>query len=232
MIAIIPARGGSKGLPNKNIKVMLDKPLIAHTILSAKKCRYISRVIVTTDSEEIAKIARAYGAEVPFMRPIELATDKASAIDTYLHATEYMRDVENENVDKFIVLLPTAPLRTSEDINKAVEYFKMTEAKTLISMVEADIPISWFHKINKQGRVENAGFENAGFENAITNRQEYQKYYVPNGAIYILDYDLLKKKRTYYCENTVAYIMSTEKSIDIDTALDFEFAEYMMKRQF
>jgi CMP-N-acetylneuraminic acid synthetase len=227
MIAIIPARGGSKGLPGKNIKLLNGKPLIAYTIEAALKSDYTSHVIVTTDSKEIADIAKEYGAEVPFIRPGELSDDTSSAVDVYLHTTNFMKNKEVK-VEKFIVLLPTAPMRTNMHINEAVELFKSSGAKTLISVKEADIPVTWYLSRADNNRLKNAGF---GEGNAINNRQLNQKYFVPNGAIYILDYNLLAKERTYYCDNTVAYEMNAEDSIDIDTLFDFKLAEFLMSER-
>lgn len=228
MIAIIPARGGSKGLPGKNIKLLNGKPLIAYTIEAALGSKYINRVIVSTDSAEIADIAKKYGAEVPFKRPTELSNDSAAAIDVYLHAVEFIMEEENEIIDKFVVLLPTAPLRTSEHINGAIEFFHKKKATTLISVKEADTPITWYMNKNEKDYIVNAGF---GSGNAVTNRQVNTKYFVPNGAIYILDYNLLKKERTYYCDNTVGYEMLTEDSVDIDTLIEFKFAEMLVKER-
>ena len=228
MIAFIPARGGSKGLPGKNIKNLCGKPLIAWAIEGALKAECIDRVIVTTDDEEIAAVAREYGAEVPFMRPDYLASDTSSAIDVYLHAADYMRDVEGEDTSKFIVLLATCPLRRAEHIDAAYEEFVKAGATTLVSMKEADTPPSWYFKKNANGCVENAGFD-AG--NVVKNRQLNDVYYIPNGAIYILDYELLKNERTYYCDNTINYVMSSEDSVDIDHALDFEMARMIMSQR-
>lgn len=228
MLAIIPARGGSKGLPGKNIKELSGKPLIAYTIESALNSKYIDRVLVTTDSDEIAEVAKKYGADVPFKRPDELSSDTASAIDVYLHATEYVMNEEHMKIDKFMVLLPTAPMRTNKHIDDAVEFFNDKSATTLISVKEAETPITWYMNKYDEDRIENAGF---GVGNAVTNRQVNSKYYVPNGAIYILDYDLLKSKRTYYCDNTVGYVMSAEDSVDIDTLTEFKFAEMLIQEK-
>ncbi|MCR5195044.1 MAG: acylneuraminate cytidylyltransferase family protein [Pseudobutyrivibrio sp.] len=228
MIAFIPARGGSKGVPGKNIKEICGKPLIAWTIEAAKKAECIDRVIVTTDDEAIAEVAKKHGAEVPFMRPAELSSDTASAIDVYLHATEFVMNETGEKVDKFMVLLPTVPLRTEKHIDEAYQQFLADGATTLISFAEAEVPASWYHKLNEKGRVENAGF---GQGITMTNRQNNETYIIPNGAIYILDYDLLKEKRTYYCDNTVAYVMKREDSIDIDYPIDFEFAECLLSKK-
>lgn len=226
MIALIPARGGSKGLPGKNIKNLHGKPLIAYTIEAALKSKYISRVIVTTDSKDIAEVAQKYGAEVPFMRPDYLAEDTSSALDVYIHAVDYIKEDMKKDIDKFIVLLPTAPLRDSNDIDEAVELFNKIGSSTLVSMKEAETPITWYHLMDSNGKVKNAGFGN---DEAIKNRQMNDPYYIPNGAIYILDYKLLKEKRTYYDENTVAYVMSAEKSIDIDYELDFKIVDFLLK---
>lgn len=228
MIAFIPARGGSKGVPGKNIKEICGKPLIAWTIEAAKKAKGIDRVIVTTDDEAIAAVAREYGAEVPFMRPAELSSDTASAIDVYLHATEFVMNETGEKLEKFMVLLPTVPLRTEKHIEEAIAQFEADKATTLISFAEAEVPASWYHVTDENGRVHNAGF---GTGVTMSNRQNNETYIVPNGAIYILDYDLLKNKRTYYCDNTVAYIMNREDSIDIDYPIDFEFAKCLMEKR-
>ncbi|MBP5598446.1 MAG: acylneuraminate cytidylyltransferase family protein [Pseudobutyrivibrio sp.] len=229
MIAFIPARGGSKGVPANNLKERCDKPLIAWTIEAAKKAKGIDRVIVTTDDEAIAKVAKEYGAEVPFMRPAELSSDTASAIDVYLHATEFVMNETGEKIEKFMVLLPTVPLRNETHIEEALAQFEADGATTLISFAEAEVPASWYHKLDENGRVHNAGF---GQGITMTNRQNNETYIVPNGAIYILDYDLLKTKRTYYCDNTVAYVMKREDSIDIDYPIDFEFAKCLMQKRF
>ena len=228
MMAIIPARGGSKGLPGKNIKDLCGKPLIAYTIEAALKSQDIDKVIVTTDSEEIASVARKYGAEIPFMRPAYLADDNASAVDVYIHAAEYMMNEYGCDMQKFIVLLPTAPLRDEKDLDDAVTMFRKKNATTLISVAEADVPASWYYRMNGDGVIKNAGFDR---KNAMKNRQIYDKYYVPNGAIYILDYQLLKNLRTYYAEDTVGYIMPREKSIDIDSIDDFKYIEYLMNQR-
>ncbi len=226
MIALIPARGGSKGLPGKNIRELCGKPLIAHTIEAALHAEGIDRVIVTTDSQEIAETAKRYGAKVPFLRPAELAGDTSSAVDVYLHAVDYLEAHGEAPIEKFMVLLPTAPLRTAKHIEAALHEFEEKKADTLISMKEAETPISWYYERMPDGSVRNLGFDT---EKAVANRQSNATYYIPNGAIYILDKKLLREKRTYYSENTVAYLMSAEESVDIDNRIDFMLAEVLMK---
>lgn len=229
MLAIIPARGGSKGIHGKNIKELCGKPLIAYTIEAALEAEKIDKVIVTTDSRKIAEVAIQYGAEIPFMRPPCLAGDDSSAVDVYLHAVESLEERYGIRADKFAVLLPTAPLRDSHDIDLAIQTMNKCMCTTLISVVEADIPVSWYYQMNENMIIKNAGFDS---DNAIENRQMNRKYYVPNGAIYLLDYSLLKAKRTYYTNDTVGYVMEKMKSIDIDTEADFEYAEYLMKKRY
>ena len=228
MLAMIPARGGSKGVPGKNIKEIEGKPLIAYTIEAALIAKSIDRVIVTTDSEEIAEVARKSGAEVPFMRPAYLAEDTSKAQDVYVHAAEFMRDNEGVDVSKFMVLLPTAPFRTENHIDDAVKLFKDSKAETLISVTEVETPPSWMVNKDDNGFIENCGFD---AETASGNRQGNRTHYVPNGAIYILDYELLKSKSTYYCDKTIGYEMSRNDSIDIDTMEDYEYAVYMMAKK-
>lgn len=224
MLAIIPARGGSKGVPFKNIKNLGSHPLIHYTINAAKESKFITRIIVSTDDQNIADIALREGAEVPFLRPQELASDKAKAIDNYLYTIEKINEIEKTNINEFIVLQPTSPFRDSSDIDNAIEIFRKEKSDSVISIVETDHPPFWYKKIDKDGILKDI-FKG---ENSL-NRQEYFNTYVPNGAIYILNYNTLRKNLSYYTENTYPYVMTKEKSIDIDTFLDFDFAEFMLK---
>lgn len=227
MIAIVPARGGSKGLPGKNIKNLCGKPLIAYTLEAALKSKEIERVVVSTDSREIASVAKKYGAEVPFLRPACLAEDGTSAVDVYLHAVEYLMNQWNCTISQFAVLLPTTPMRDESEIDAAVRMFTEKKATTLVSVVEAETPISWYCRMEENGVIQNAGFDNKSF---MANRQKNDKYFIPNGAIYILNYQLLKERRTYYAKDTVGYVMTKGKSADIDTIDDFEYVEYLMQK--
>ena len=229
MLAIIPARGGSKGLPGKNVRNLCGKPMIAYAIEAALGASCVDKVVVSTEDVEIAAVSKEYGAEVPFMRPGNLASDTASAIDVYIHATEYMHEHFNMDVSKFMVLLPTAPFRTAEHIEQAYDKFLKCNAKTLVSVTDPETPPGWYMTINDNGMIRNAGFEKK--ESIISNRQNSEKYFIPNGAIYILDYDLLKKERTYYCESTAYYYMNKRQSVDIDTLDDFKYAEYLLKER-
>jgi len=226
VIAVIPARSGSKGLPGKNIKKMNDKPLIWYTINAAKKSKFIDKIIVSTDDNEIAKISKKYDAEIPFMRPKELARDDSLAIDNYIYTIDRLNKDFNYSISKFIVLQPTSPLRTSLDIDNAIRIFKEKKADSVISVSETIHPPLWLKKIDANGILRN--YFNIEIDNK--NRQEIEKSYMPNGAIFVFKFSLLKKKYSYYSDKTYPYIMPLERSIDIDSKLDFEFAEYLMKK--
>lgn len=224
MIAIIPARGGSKGLPGKNIKKLCGKPLIAYTIEEALKSDKIKRVIVSTDSENIANIAIQYGAEVPFLRPEKLAGDHAKAVDNYLYTIERISKEENRKINEFIVLQPTSPLRKARHINEAIECFYKNNAHSVVSVKKAEHPPEWYKTIDQNGILK----DYISDENAL-NRQEYPQTYLPNGAIFIFKYDILKENRTYYTNQTYPYLMNKESSIDIDTLYDFLLATTIIK---
>lgn len=223
MIAIIPARGGSKGLPGKNIRNLSGKPLIAYTIEAALKAKFITRVILSTDDSEIANVAKKYGAEVPFMRPESLASDTALAVDNYIYTIDRLNREYDFKVDEFIVLQPTSPLRTSNDIDLAIELFEKKEADSVISFCEENHPIKWHKYINEDGLIEPI------FEETINNRQKEVPTYYPNGAIFIFKLSLLRFKQ-YYSKKSYAYIMDRYNSIDIDVITDFEYAEFLLQK--
>ena len=226
VIAIIPARGGSKGLPGKNIKAMNGKPLIWYTINSAKKSKFVDKIIVSTDDNEVAKISKKYGAEIPFMRPKELARDDSLAIDNYIYTIDRLNKKFNYGIVEFIILQPTSPLRTSLDIDTAIQIFEEKKADSVISISEVIHPPIWSKRIDEKGILRNY----FNIEIGNKNRQEIKKVYMPNGAIFVFKFSLLKEKYSYYSDKTYPYVMPLERSIDIDSKLDFEFAEYLLKK--
>lgn len=223
MIAIIPARGGSKGLPGKNIKKLLDKPLIAWTIEAAKKSKYIDRIIVSTDDTEIAEIAKQYGAEIPFLRPKELASDTSLAVDNYIYTINRLKREENIDIERFVVLQPTSPLRIAADIDNAIELFEKKNADSVISYTKEAHPVTWHKYIDQEGKMEDI------LPNTIANRQENRISYYPNGAVYVFRSDLIYK-RTYTSKKTFAYIMPRNRSVDIDYQEDFDYVEFLLSR--
>ena len=222
MIAIIPARGGSKGLPGKNVKLLNGKPLIAYTIEAALKSEKINRVIVSTDDEEIARISIQYGAEVPFLRPDFLATDTAMAVDNYIYTIERLSAESGEVIDEFVVLQPTSPLRIVEDIDNAIEIFHSKDADSVISTQEQH-PVSWHKYINEDGTFEDILSPN------INNRQALRISYYPNGAIYVFRFKIIKERK-YYTDRSYAYVMPRERSVDIDYLMDFKYAEFLLSQ--
>lgn len=186
MIAIIPARCGSKGLPGKNIKKLLGKPMIAYTVEEALKSKYITDVIISTDCKEIEEIAINYGAKSYFLRPEFLASDSANAIDNYIYTVDRLNNEFNYNIKDFIVLQPTSPLRIVDDIDGAIKLFQNKNADSVISYTEEHHPIEWHKYISDEGRFENI------FEEKLLNRQDMRPSYFPNGAVFIFDYELIK----------------------------------------
>jgi CMP-N,N'-diacetyllegionaminic acid synthase len=227
MIAIIPARGGSKGLPRKNIKLLNGLPLISHTIKAALASSFVSRVIVSTDDKEISSIAKEFGAEVPFIRPTKFANDESLVTNTYLHAVDWIEKERSISVESFVALLPTAPFRKSEDIDEAIKIFKDKNAYSVISVSESTVPVNWHKRISKVGTLENFLPEEFNIEK---NRQEFEKTFIANGAIYVFQTEALRLKRKFFTNKTYPYIMPRERSIDIDDLLDFEWAEFLFKK--
>jgi len=226
LIAIIPARSGSKGLPGKNIRLFNNIPLICHTIECAQKSKNITRVVVSTDDDEIASISRNYGAEVPCLRPAKLASDTSMAMDAYLHMIDFISQKSLTSIEAFLALLPTVPLRESIDIDNAIQIYRDKDADSVISVTESPVPIYWYRKINAEGIL--VDYKN-DFD-ATLNRQEVEITYIPNGAVYVFNTEKLRSSREYYLEKTYPYIMPKERSIDIDTLSDFEYAEYLFKK--
>lgn len=223
MIAIIPARGGSKGLPGKNIRHLNGKPLIAYTIEAALKAKNIDRVIISTDDEEIARVAVEYGAELPFMRPTELASDTAMAVDNYVYTINRLEGESGKSIDAFVVLQPTSPLRIAEDIDGAIELFNEKKADSVISYTPEAHPVTWHKYINSEGLFEDI------FDDNIKNRQENRVSYYPNGAVYVFRTAMIRERR-YYTEKSYAYIMPRSRSVDIDFIEDFEYAEFLLSK--
>lgn len=225
MTVIIPARGGSKGLPKKNIKNFCGKPLIAWTIIAAQNSKYVDRVIVSTDCSEIAEVAKKYGAEIPFLRPTELATDNSPAIDAYIYTIEKLNQNLIKPIENFIVLQPTSPLRNSAHIDEAAKLFFDLKPDSLLSVYENPFMIQWVKLIN-----ENGFLKDLKKSKVQLNRQEESKTYLLNGAILILKLSLIKKKRKFISKKSLPFVMERKFSVDIDDEIDFYFAEKILEK--
>ena len=226
--AIITARGGSKRLPKKNILELAGKPLIAWTIEAAKNCSKIEDVIVTTDSEEIVKVAIEFGARVPFKRPEELSNDNATSFDVVKHCLDYLNEIEDKQVEYLVLLQPTSPLRSSEDIEKAIELLELKNASAVVSVCPTEHSPLWSNTLDETLSLDS--FLRDEVKN--TRSQDLPAYYRLNGAIYVCKVeDFLKEKTFFLSKNNFAYVMSTESSVDIDTQLDFLVADFLLKKK-
>ena len=222
-LAIIPARGGSKSIPNKNIMTICGKPLIAYTIDAGKKSKYIDEIIVSTDSDVIKVIAQQYGAKVPFLRPESLSNDTSKSIDVVMHAIDFYKK-NNVSFDYVILLQPTSPLRTFEHLDKAIEKLIESNSTSLVSVCEADENPVLMRSIENEKLKEVISFEGTNLR-----RQDLPTFYIFNGALYINSNEMLINKKKFIDENTIPYVMDKESSIDIDTILDARLVELIIK---
>ncbi len=226
-LGIIPARGGSKGVPRKNIRMLAGKPLLAWTAEAALASR-LDRVILSSEDPEIIEVGRNHGVEVPFTRPQELADDLTPAIDVVLHALEFLIDTEGYRPDTIMLLQPTSPLRTMQHINEAMELFeKSPGASSLVSVVE--VP----HNMTPESIMH---LQENGYLKPMISRDERQNirhlkpvYYARNGAaIYLTRADCIIQNHSLYGDKILAYLMTKESSIDIDDLFDFKLCELLL----
>lgn len=227
VLAIIPARGGSKGLPGKNIKDLRSKPLIAWSIEQAKSCSDIDRIVVSTDDEEIAKVAKKYSAEVPFIRPSELASDTASTIDVIFHAIDWFKKHEDYRPKYILLLQPTSPLRTVEDIERVIQTLKDKNARAVVSICETDHHPWWSNTLPENGNMKDF------LRPEILNkrRQDLLVFYRLNGAMYLADTDYLHECNGFFGPDTFAYKMPKNRSVDIDSDVDFKLAVLLLEEK-
>lgn len=224
-IAIIPARSGSKGLPDKNILPLCGKPLLSYTIEAALESRCFTEVMVSTDSERYAAIARELGAEVPFLRSSENSMDSSSTWDVVREVLGEYEDRSLASFDEVAVLQPTSPLRTSSDIKGACALYNEKGALSVVSVCEVDHSPLWCNTLPANGCME-------GFLANVQGRrrQDLDTYYRINGAIYLVDVQLVKDQTSIYSKRTFAYVMPKERSIDIDDSVDFAIAEAILRK--
>lgn len=225
VLAIIPARGGSKGLPGKNIKLLCGKPLLAWSLEQAFKSKYLDTVFVSTDSEEIANIAKQYGGDIPFLRPPEIAADNSPTSDAIIHALENFERIE-KYYDYVVLLEPTSPLRKPADIDTAIQLLvKNEDADTLVSLGEIHMEHPMIvKKIDESGRVV-PYVENV---KKIHQRQQADKAYFPYGVIYISKVSEFKKNLTFYTQRTIPYFIERWQNFEVDDEIDFAVIETIM----
>ena len=224
-LAVITARGGSKGIPQKNIRPLLGKPLIVYTIQAALKSKTLNKLIVSTDDETIANVSREYGAEVPFIRPKHLATDTATSLSVLQHAANYLSEKEGYLADIIVCLQPTSPLCSAEDIDKAITLCISTGADSVVSLCQVEHHPYWMKKV-VEGKVYPLMEVD---DEKYPRRQDLPPVYQLNGAIYVTRRKVLMEEEKVLGEHTLAYIMPQERSVDIDTPIDLKLAELVMK---
>jgi len=223
VVCVIPARGGSKGVPRKNIKLLAGKPLIAYTIEQALESKYIDRTIVSTEDDEIADISRQFAAEVPFMRPENLAGDHVATVYVLLHAINWLEEKELYSFDILALLHTTTPLRAVEDIDACIEMLKSTKADNVFTVTEAyRNPYFNMVEVDERGKVQLIK------QGSFTSRQSAPKVYDMNSSIYVWWKERFKKSVKIFMDNSRIYIMPKQRSVDIDDDIDFKIAEMIM----
>ena len=229
IICVIGARGGSKGVPGKNIRPLLGKPLIAWTIEQAKKCTLINHIVVSTDNKEIAKISKEYNAEVPFIRPEELATDRSGKWSVWQHGLKACEDFYNEKFDIYVDLDCTSPLRDVEDIYKAIELYKRSEVDAIFSVCEAR-KNPYFNMVEYDNNNNLKIIKS--LDTPILRRQDSPKVFEHVASIYVINPDYLRNSDGLLSGRTKGYDIGIEKSFDLDSEFDFELIEHLMKKKF
>ena len=228
VLCTICARGGSKGVKNKNIRLLNGKPLIAYTIEQAKESKLFEHIVISTDSDDIAKVAKEYGAEVFFKRSPKLASDTAGKLDVIRDAFVRSEEYYNETFDYLVDLDATSPLRNVEDIINSFNLFKNNNYDNLITaMPSKKNPYFNMVEQDKDGRV----YLSKKLDISIVRRQDAPKTYDMNASIYIWKREIILNKNSIFLENTGLYVMPEERSIDIDSELDFEFVEFLIRKR-
>jgi CMP-N-acetylneuraminic acid synthetase len=224
IIAVIPARGGSKGIPHKNIIPVSGKPLICYTIDSALKSTLVNRVIVSTDDEEIAKIAKDSGAELPFLRPAELAKDDTSSLHVVQHAVKFIEDTEGCVIDLAVLLQPTSPMRSEKYIDACIEKALTTNADSVITVCKVKHHPYWSY-VSKNDRL----YPLINTDSRPVRRQDFPTTYTPNGAVYVVRRDVLFNQNSIFGTDLRGIVMPTEESVDVDDYFDWFIAEMTLK---
>ncbi|MBR8823451.1 N-acylneuraminate cytidylyltransferase [Fusobacterium necrophorum] len=223
ILAVIPARGGSKGIPKKNITMLDGLPLIVYTLKSAQHSKYLDRIIVSTEDFEIKKVAEQYGGEVPFLRPVELAQDDSKTIDCILHTIDILKNIR-ETYDYVVILQCTSPLRKSWHIDEAIVRIISENGTSLVSVSEVEEHPILMRTLNTDGTLQN--LLNV---NSTIRRQNFPSFYKVDGAIYIQKIDENLNKDTSLNDGKLAYIMDRKYTVDIDEYLDIRKVELYLK---
>jgi len=225
ILGIIPARGGSKGVPRKNIRMLAGRPLIEYTLSAAKKSEFLNKIIVSTDDSEIAQISGKNDVEV-ILRPDSLAQDTSPVIDALYHVMDALKKNSAYSPDIIVLLQPTSPLRNSDDIDSAIRIFLTGNFNSVISVCETDHSPYWCFTMSNNKSLK--PIFNKKF--LFARRQDLPETFRPNGAIYISSPATLKKHSGFFTNNTGSYIMPADRCVDIDRPVDFRIAEFLLEK--
>lgn len=225
ILAIIPARSGSKGMKDKNITPLCGKPMIAYTMEAALESGIFEDVVVSTDSPLYAEIAKGFGASVPGLRPEELSHDRATSADVVLYTLDLL-EKQGKNFDYFVLLQPTSPLRTHTHIVDGIKLLMEQQADSVVSLCPCAHPPEW---TCKEEHLSNLSY----FATELKNqpRQTLKSSYQLNGSLFIAKVSVFREEKNFFCGNSVAYLMKTKDSVDVDDKDGFLFAEYLLQKQ-
>lgn len=229
VLGVIPARGGSKGIPKKNVVSVAGQPLIQYTIEAAKRSKLLSEFVVSTEDEAIAHLARELGASVPFLRPLELAEDSSLTYPVVRHAVQEMEEIARARYDAVFVLQPTTPFRSEDDIDKSIEMLFASDADSVVSVSD----VGAFHPLRMKV-IENGYLVNFvdSVEENMQPRQELPPVFIRNGAVYLTRRDSLMTGGSLVGKKCLPYVMPLDRSVNIDSRLDLELAKLMLKSNF
>lgn len=226
VLAVIPARGGSKGIPRKNIRPLCGRPLLEYTIAAARQAQRLSRIVLSTEDEEIASVGRKLGVEVPFMRPVELARDDTPTLPVVIHAVETL-EKQGDTFDAVCLLQPTHPLRTATDIDACVELLQTSQATSVVTVVSVPIKYNphWVYFQDKQGYLRLS----TGEAEPIPRRQLLPPAYCREGSVYVVRRDVLMTSRSLYGDRVLGVLIPDERSVNIDTMDDWNKVEQLLQ---
>jgi CMP-N,N'-diacetyllegionaminic acid synthase len=227
ILGIIPARGGSKAIPRKNLALLANKPLLAWTVEVAIESDSLDRLVISTDDPEIAAVGKKLGAEVPFLRPTELATDTATSMDVILHAIRWFDENESYRPDYVLLLQPTSPLRTVTDIRKSIDLLLAKRADAVVSVCETHQHPLWMKGVNDEGKLVDLYPQSP----APAQRQDLPPVFALNGAIYLALRTFLLSECTFISDHTYAYVMPENRSLDVDTPWDLHLADLILRER-
>lgn len=228
VLGLITARGGSKGLPGKNVRMLAGKPLIAWTIEAARRSRSLGRIVVSTDDDEIAGVARVWSGEVPFIRPKELAQDDSPHVESVLHALEWLAEHDRYRPQYVVILQPTSPFRTSEDIDGSVRTALESNADAVASVSQSHDHPFLARRLTDDGALT----EFVPCDVAYPRRQVLPPAYSLNGAVFVHRCEAVTRTHSLNSEQTLAFVMPAERSWQIDTPWDFHVAELILRDRF